>query len=230
MNQRVILVVEDEIAIRQLLKDFLEPQDYVLYEASDSQQAWQLLQARKIHLILLDWMLPDISGVEFLKAVRRDKNFQELPVIMLTARGEEQDRVRGLEAGADDYLVKPFSLRELQARVVAVLRRRSPQEIASPALPQGIAVDHAAHRVIANGVALKMGPTEFRLLTFLMDHPERVFSRTQLLDRVWGNNIVVEERTVDVHVRRLRKALEVQKLDYLIQTVRGTGYRFSQQN
>jgi two-component system phosphate regulon response regulator PhoB len=228
MNQRTVLVVEDESAVRQLLKDFLGQQEYKLYEALDSSQAWQALQVYKIHLVLLDWMLPDISGVEFLKALRRDKNFEALPVIMLTARGEEQDRVRGLEAGADDYLVKPFSLRELQARVSAVLRRSS-MDIAPPILPQGIEVDHAAHRVIANGVALKMGPTEFRLLTFLMDHPERVFSRTQLLDRVWGSNIVVEERTVDVHVRRLRKALEVQKLDYLIQTVRGTGYRFSQQ-
>ncbi len=229
MSVRAILLLEDEIAICQLLKDSLASAHYLLYEALDSQSAWQILQAHKIHLILLDWMLPDISGLEFLKALRRDKNFQALPVIMLTARGEEQDRVRGLEAGADDYLVKPFSPRELQARMAGVLRR-SPQDIPAPVLLEGIAVDHAAHRVIANGVALKMGPTEFRLLTFLMDHPERVFSRSQLLDRVWGSNIVVEERTVDVHVRRLRKALEVQKLDYLIQTVRGTGYRFSQQN
>lgn len=229
MTGRAILLVEDELAIQQLLKEVLAPPNYSLYAALDSQQAWQLLQAHKIHLILLDWMLPDISGMEFLKALRRDKNFQELPVIMLTARGDEQDRVRGLDAGADDYLSKPFSPRELQARISAVLRR-SPQDIPVPVLLEGIEVDHAAHRVIANGVALKMGPTEFRLLTFLMDHPERVFSRSQLLDRVWGNNIVVEERTVDVHVRRLRKALEVQKLDYLIQTVRGTGYRFSLQN
>jgi two-component system phosphate regulon response regulator PhoB len=178
-------------------------------------------------LIVLDWMLPGINGVEFARRLRSDKRTQMVPLIMLTARAEEQDKLAGLETGADDYITKPFSPRELNARVKAVLRRRSPQATDDVVEVSGLHLDPNSHRVIGNGEPLQLGPTEFRLLHFFMTHAERVYTRVQLLDQVWGDHVFVEERTVDVHIRRLRKALEPSGHDALIQTVRSSGYRFS---
>jgi two-component system phosphate regulon response regulator PhoB len=178
-------------------------------------------------LLLVDWMLPDMSGLELTRQLKRDKDTQEVPIIMLTARADESDKISGLEGGADDYITKPFSPRELLARIKAVLRRSSPGGIEETVEAEGLALDQAGHRVMAGDVSISLGPTEYRLLSFFMTHPERVYSRSQLLDRVWGGNVYVEERTVDVHIRRLRKALEDQGYDRFIQTVRGAGYRFS---
>jgi two-component system phosphate regulon response regulator PhoB len=229
MKQRTVLVVEDESAIREMIGFALRDAGYEVLEAADAASAWRLISDEPPFLILLDWLLPDVNGIELLRRVRREELTRGIPVIMLTAKGEEHDRVRGLEGGADDYLTKPFSVRELVARIHAVLRRTVPDASEDVIDVEGLYLDPASHRVTANGTTLRMGPTEFRLLHFLMTHPERVYSRSQLLDRVWGANVVVEERTVDVHVRRLRKALEAQGLDHLIQTVRGAGYRFSKQ-
>jgi two-component system phosphate regulon response regulator PhoB len=178
-------------------------------------------------LILLDWMLPDTTGVEFARRLRADQRTRNIPIIMLTARTEERDKVMGLEAGADDYITKPFSPRELMARIRAVLRRRMPEMSEETVSAGGLELSPTTHRVSAKGVALELGPTEFRILHFFMTHPERVYSRGQLLDQVWGDHVFVEERTVDVHIRRLRQALEPSALDNLVQTVRGSGYRFS---
>jgi two-component system phosphate regulon response regulator PhoB len=177
--------------------------------------------------MLVDWMLPDMSGLELTRSLKRSKDTEEIPVIMLTARAEEQDKVGGLEGGADDYITKPFSPRELLARIQAVLRRAAPAGAADVMEVQGLKLDDSSHRVSAGEREIALGPTEYRLLHFFMTHPERVFSRGQLLDRVWGGNTYVEERTVDVHIRRLRKALEPYTLEGLVQTVRGAGYRFS---
>jgi two-component system phosphate regulon response regulator PhoB len=178
-------------------------------------------------LVLLDWMLPGLSGVELARRLRADKRTKGIPIIMLTARTDEQEKITGLEAGADDYITKPFSPRELNARVKAVLRRRAPQMTDDVVQIGGLRLDPATHRVMAGGAEIPLGPTEFRLLHFFMTHSERVHSRTQLLDQVWGDHVFVEERTVDVHIRRLRKALEASRQDSLIQTVRGAGYRMS---
>jgi two-component system phosphate regulon response regulator PhoB len=178
-------------------------------------------------LILLDWMLPGISGIELAKRLRSDQRTRDIPIIMLTARTDERDKILGLEAGADDYITKPFSPRELMARVRAVLRRRAPQMSEESVKVEGLELSPATHRVNANGQNIDLGPTEFRLLHFFMTHVERVYSRSQLLDQVWGDHVFVEERTVDVHIRRLRQALEPSGLDSLVQTVRGSGYRFS---
>ncbi len=178
-------------------------------------------------LVVLDWMLPGMSGIEFARKLRADKRTQGVPLILLTARADERDKLQGLETGADDYLTKPFSPRELNARVKAVLRRRAPQVTDDAVEVSGLKIDPVSHRVSGNGATLTLGPTEFRLLHFLMTHAERVYSRTQLLDQVWGDHVFVEERTVDVHIRRLRKALEPTNHDRLIQTVRSAGYRFS---
>jgi two-component system phosphate regulon response regulator PhoB len=178
-------------------------------------------------LILVDWMLPGLSGIELAKRVKSDKRTKTVPIIMLTARAAEEDKLTGLETGADDYITKPFSPRELNARVKAVLRRRAPQMTDDLVEIDGLRLDPASHRITGNSQPIDLGPTEFRLLHFLMTHTERVHSRTQLLDQVWGDHVFVEERTVDVHIRRLRKALEASGHDRLIQTVRGSGYRFS---
>jgi two-component system phosphate regulon response regulator PhoB len=178
-------------------------------------------------LILLDWMLPGESGLDMARSLKDDTQTSQIPIIMLTARGEEDDRVRGLDVGADDYITKPFSPREMMARVKAVLRRTAPTLTEAPVEVEGLRVDPVSHRVFANGNGVELGPTEFRLLHFLMTHPERVFTRAQLLDNVWGANVYVEERTVDVHVRRLRRELTETGHDALVQTVRGAGYRFS---
>jgi two-component system phosphate regulon response regulator PhoB len=224
-----ILLVEDEPGIQELLKLNLSQAGHQVTAAEDAEGALQYLKSTLPDVILLDWMLPGMSGIDLCRRLRADKRYQPVPIIMLTARGEEQDRVSGLDSGADDYITKPFSPRELVSRIRAVLRRRAPQMTEEPVEAGGLRLDPVSHRVTGNGRALELGPTEFRLLHFFMTHRERVYSRSQLLDQVWGDDVFVEERTVDVHIRRLRLALEVSGHDSLIQTVRGAGYRFSLQ-
>lgn len=227
MNTKRILIVEDEQPIREMVMFALAGAGYEVQEAADARQAQAHIAERLPDLILLDWMLPGISGIEFARRLKREDLTRELPVIMLTARAEEEDKVQGLESGSDDYITKPFSPRELVARIRAVLRRGGPGAEDEVLRANGLSLDLASHRVSAGETPLEMGPTEYRLLEFFMSHPERVYSRGQLLDRVWGSNVYVEERTVDVHIRRLRKVLEPYSYDALIQTVRGSGYRFS---
>lgn len=224
-----LLVVEDERDIRDMLIFALEEAGFQVAEASTAERALSLLaEGYKPDLMLVDWMLPGASGVELARRVKQKTELQDTPLILLTARGEEDDRVRGLEAGADDYVVKPFSPRELIARVRAVLRRAGGVVAAEQAIEiGGIRLDMASHRVTVRGETVKLGPTEYKILLFFMEHPERVFSRTQMLDAVWGHQVVVEERTIDVHMRRLRKALEPFGVQDYVQTVRGSGYRFS---
>jgi len=222
-----ILIVEDEASIRDMVAFAIRKADMEPIHAEDAQAAQLAIADTVPDLILLDWMLPGMSGLEFARRLRREELTREIPVIMLTARGEEMDRVSGLEAGVDDYVVKPFSTRELIARVKAVLRRSHGDDQDGIIEIGGLRLDGPAHRVHAGEEPVRIGPTEYRLLYFFMTHPERVYSRSQLLDHVWGGNVYVEERTVDVHIRRLRKALEPWQLDGLVQTVRGAGYRFS---
>jgi len=224
-----ILVVEDEQPIRDLIAFGLRRAGCDVALAEHSQAALASIGDRRPDLVLVDWMLPDMSGIELVRVLRRDANTRDIPVMMLTARGEEADKVAGLESGADDYVTKPFSARELIARIQAVLRRSAPVGDSERVDVEGLSLDQAGHRVTAAGKAVALGPTEYRLLAFLMTHPDRVYSRSQLLDRVWGGNVYVEERTVDVHIRRLRKALEASGYDRFVQTVRGAGYRFSVQ-
>ncbi|MBI3777699.1 MAG: phosphate regulon transcriptional regulator PhoB [Gammaproteobacteria bacterium] len=225
-----ILVVDDESAIRQMVCLALSQSGYDCIEAADTAEAQAKILAEKPDLILLDWMLPGQSGIEYSRRLRREKLTQDIPIIMLTARTEEQDKVAGLDSGADDYITKPFSTRELLSRIKALLRRTAPHAAQTTVEIGGLKLDPVAHRISARGQALEMGPTEFRLLQFFMTHPERVHSRERLLDSVWGSNVYVEERTVDVHIRRLRKILTATGHERLIQTVRGTGYRFSTQD
>ncbi|SDD09287.1 phosphate regulon transcriptional regulator PhoB [Aquimonas voraii] len=225
--QKQILIVDDEPAIRDMVAFALRKAEYDPVHAGDAREAQAAIVSRIPDLILLDWMLPGMSGVEFARRLRKEGLTREVPIIMLTARGEENDRVSGLEAGVDDYVVKPFSARELLARIKAVMRRSRGDEEDGSVAVGGLRIDGAAHRVYAGETPIHIGPTEYRLLHFFMTHPERVYSRTQLLDHVWGGNVYVEERTVDVHIRRLRKTLEPHGLDGLVQTVRGAGYRFS---
>lgn len=222
-----ILVVEDEPGIQEVLKFNLGQHGHDVLVAPDAEEALNLLRGAMPDLILLDWMLPGMSGIELARWVRADQRLKDIPIIMLTARTEERDKVLGLDTGADDYITKPFSPRELLARIKAVLRRRAPQTTDDPVEIAGLRLDPASHRVYGNGTPIELGPTEFRLLHFLMTHPERVYSRSQLLDYVWGDHVFVEERTVDVHIRRLRSALEPTGHNRLIQTVRGSGYRLS---
>lgn len=227
MSAKYILIVEDEQAIREMVAFALTGVGYEIGEAADARQAQTMISERLPDLILLDWMLPGISGIDFARRLKKEELTRELPIIMLTARAEEEDKVQGLENGADDYVTKPFSPRELVARIRAVLRRGGPGAEDEILQANGLMLDLASHRVSTGDALLEMGPTEYRLLEFFMSHPERVYSRGQLLDRVWGSNVYVEERTVDVHIRRLRKALEPFGHEALIQTVRGAGYRFS---
>jgi len=222
-----ILIVEDERAIREMVGLALGQAGYRCLEAGNAHEAEAVLRAEPPDLVLLDWMLPGLSGVDFARRLRRQPATRDLPVIMLTARADEDDLIQGLEAGADDYITKPFSVRELLARIQALLRRRGGPDTGSVLEAGGLRLDPVAHRITLDGESLDLGPTEFRLLKFFMQHPERVFSREQVLDHVWGDNVFIEERTVDVHIRRLRKALAPAGYDTLIQTVRGTGYRFS---
>jgi two-component system, OmpR family, phosphate regulon response regulator PhoB len=224
----LILVVEDEPAIQSLIEVNLRRAGYDVLLAGDAEVAQKLINEVLPALVLLDWMLPGASGVELARRLRADPRTRDLPIIMVTARSEERDKVEGLEVGSDDYITKPFSPREMVARVRAVLRRHAPQASDDPVEVGALRLDPAAHRVVAGGEAVALGPTEFRLLHYLMTHPERVHSRTVLLDQVWGDHVFVEERTVDVHIRRLRAQLEASGCDRLIQTVRGAGYRFSQ--
>ena len=222
-----ILVVEDEPAIQELLTLNLQQAGYQPLRAMSVEQAQQLMREAVPDLIILDWMLPGMSGIEFARRLKGDSATKTIPIIMLTAKGSESDKVRGLEVGADDYVTKPFSPRELLARVKAVLRRRAPQMTDDPIEISGLRVDPLTHRVTGNGSAIDLGPTEFRLLHYFMTNPERVHSRSNVLDKVWGTGVYVEDRTVDVHIRCLRKALETSGHHDLIQTVRGSGYRFS---
>lgn len=223
-----ILVVDDEPAIREMVGFHLSRYGYTFREAADAAEAEQEIRVRRPDLILLDWMMPGKSGIDYAKELRRNHYTRDIAIILLTARGEEDDKIVGLEAGADDYITKPFSAKELIARMRALLRRLSPEKVESIAEISGLRLDPNTHEVSGNGDRIALGPTEFRLLHFLMTHPERVYSRQDILDFVWGTNVLVEDRTVDVHIRRLRKALETTGHDRLIHTIRGSGYRLSE--
>jgi two-component system phosphate regulon response regulator PhoB len=224
-----ILIVDDEPAIRQMLAFALAGEGYRCAEAGSADEAGSAIAADLPELILLDWMLPGVSGLDLARRLRRDPKTQDIPIIMLTARGEETDKVRGLDNGADDYVTKPFSTKELLARIKAVLRRSQLQTTANTIEIGGLKLDTETHRVTARGVPLDLSPTEFRLLQFFITNAERVFTRSRLLDQVWGDQVYIEERTVDVHIRRLRKVLSEHGYDTFIQTVRSVGYRFSAQ-
>ena len=222
-----ILIVEDEGAIRDMLGYALMKAGFLCEEAADTEAARSTLKTGQPDLILLDWMLPGMSGIDYARRLKSAPETRDIPIIMLTAKGEEADKVRGLETGADDYITKPFSTRELVARVRAVLRRYVKAETGALIEINGLRLDPETYRVTANGQDIEISPTEFKLLRFFIGHPERVYSRSRLLDQVWGENVYVEERTVDVHIRRLRKTLEPFGFQRYIQTVRSVGYRFS---
>ena len=222
-----ILVVEDETAIQELIALNLSQAGHEAMLVGDAQEALERVRDSLPDLVLVDWMLPGMSGVDLVRRLRANERTRSVPIIMLTARVEEADKLLGLESGADDYITKPFSIRELNARIKAVLRRRAPQMTEDLAQFKGLTLDPGTHRVSAQGTEVDLGPTEFKLLHFFMTHPERVYSRTQILDHVWGDHVFIEERTVDVHIRRLRAALEPSGTDQLLQTVRGSGYRLT---
>ncbi len=222
-----IFIVEDEAAIREMLGYTLMKEGYEFVEAGNVQQANALLSEQRPDLILLDWMLPGMSGVDYARRVRSNPATKDIPIIMLTARGEEADKVRALDTGADDYVTKPFSSKELLARIRALMRRTADDKTAGSVSVEGLVLDAETFRVTADEETINISPTEFRLLHFFITHPERVYSRAQLLDQVWGRHVFVEERTVDVHIRRLRKTLAPYQYDRFIQTVRSVGYRFS---
>lgn len=226
MGARRILVVEDEAPIRQMIAFNLSRAGFEVDEAEDCSTARMRIADARPDLVLVDWMLPDASGLELTRTLRREEANREMPIIMLTARAEERDKVLGLDGGADDYLTKPFSPRELLSRINAVLRRAAPPTD-EPLVAGALRMDPVSHRVSVGEREIALGPTEYRLLKFLMENADRVYSRAQLLDYVWGQNVYVEERTIDVHIRRLRKALEEFGVDHFVQTVRGAGYRFS---
>lgn len=224
---RQILVVEDEAPIREMITFVLEQNGFNAIEAEDIDQAMEKLSDPYPDLVLLDWMLPGGTGVKLAKSLKQNEYTRNIPIIMLTARADEEDKIKGFDAGVDDYVTKPFSPKELIARIKAVIRRVTPTALEEAIEFHGMKLDPVAHRVSINGENLDLGPTEFRLLHFFMTHPERVYSREQLLDNVWGTNVYVEDRTVDVHIRRLRKAISGDGHEDFIQTVRGSGYRFS---
>lgn len=227
MNDKSVLIVDDEQAIRDMLRVALEMAEFNVLEAADAQSAHSLVIDLKPDLILLDWMMPGTSGLELARRLRKDEVTKNVPIIMLTAKGEEDNKVQGLDTGADDFVTKPFAPRELISRIKAVIRRTSGQQEKEVMSAGKIVLDPNSHRVTISDIEISMGPTEYRLLQFFMSHQERVYTRSQLLDHVWGGNVYVEERTVDVHIRRLRKALSLEEQDRFIQTVRGAGYRFS---
>lgn len=227
MSRHRILIVDDEPAIREMVAVALEMADFDVLEADNAQRAHEIIVDERPELILMDWMLPTVSGIELARRLKRDESTSEIPIIMLTAKGEEDNKIQGLDVGADDYITKPFSTRELISRIKAVLRRTSAGAAEKAIEVEGLCLDPVSHRITANDEPVDMGPTEYRLLEFFMSHQERAYSRTQLLDQVWGANVYVEDRTIDVHIRRLRKALSPYDFDRFIQTVRGTGYRFS---
>ena len=227
MSNFKVLVVEDEDAIREMLLMVLEQADFEVHTVADAKQAQTVLDEILPDLILLDWMLPGISGVEWARRLKKDESLRDIPIILVTARGEEEDKVRGLEIGADDYVTKPFSPKELTARIRAVLRRSGKSNDQAQLTLGDLMLDTDQHRLTIGDKQLEVSPTEFRLIRFFMTHPDKVYSRTQLLDQVWGRSVYIEERTVDVHIRRLRKILAEYGREDLVQTVRGFGYRFS---
>lgn len=226
MKKHHILIVEDEKSIRDMVYFALDSEGYEIDEAVDGKQATEKLAQKNPSLILMDWMLPDTSGLELVRRIRRDEYTRDIPVIMLTAKTEERDKVEGLDSGADDYITKPFSVKELSARIRAVLRRFESGDSDNKLSYGKLELDLDAHQVLVEGVQVEVGPTEFRLLEFFMTHPDKVYSRAQLLDYVWGRSKFVEERTVDVHILRLRKLLKPYNCHTMVQTVRGYGYRF----
>lgn len=226
MPEKKILIVDDEAAIREMIRVAMEMAGYQCLEAENAQQAHELVVDQKPDLILLDWMLPSISGIELARRLKRDDLTRNIPIIMLTAKADEDNKIQGLEVGADDYIVKPFSIRELIARLKAVLRRSGQDDSEASLEAGGIVLDPLSQRLTVGGHPTDIGPTEFRLLRFFLTHQDRAYTRSQLLDQVWGGNVYLEERTVDVHIRRLRKTLG-EPHEKLVQTVRGTGYRFS---
>lgn len=228
MKDDYILIVDDELPIREMIHTSLDMAGFQCLQAEDAKQAHQMIVDQRPTLILLDWMMPGgVSGVDLCRRLKRDESLSEIPVIMLTARGEEDHKVQGLDAGADDYMTKPFSTRELVSRIKAVLRRANALSGEKTIDANGLILDPVSQRVNFGNNILEMGPTEYRLLAFFMTHPERAYTRAQLLDQVWGGNVYIEDRTIDVHIRRLRKVLEPYGVDRFVQTVRGTGYRFS---
>ena len=229
MPKHTILLVDDEMAIRTMLCVALEAAGYNVLQAENAQQAHAVIIDRSPDLVLLDWMMPGTTGLELLRRLKRDELTEKIPVIMLTAKAEEDSKISGLDAGADDYIAKPFSPRELISRVKAVLRRIGRDELKAPICVGEMVFDHVGHRVTIGNTSIDLGPTEYRLLQFFLTHQERVYSRDQILDYVWGGNVYLDERTVDVHIRRLRKAISIAGHENYVQTVRGAGYRFSTQ-
>ncbi len=229
MPKHTILLVDDEAPIRDMLAIALEAADYNVLQAENAQQAHACIIDRHPHLVLLDWMMPGTTGLELLRRLKRDELTEKIPVIMLTAKAEEDSKISGLDAGADDYIAKPFSPRELISRVKAVLRRIGREELKDIITVDQLSFDPLSHRVSIADKDINLGPTEYRMLQFFLTHQERVYSRDQILDYVWGGNAYLDERTVDVHIRRLRKAISVAGHDNYVQTVRGAGYRFSTQ-
>ena len=229
MPKHTILLVDDEMAIRTMLCVALEAAGYNVLQAENAQQAHAIIIDRSPDLVLLDWMMPGTTGLELLRRLKRDELTEKIPVIMLTAKAEEDSKISGLDAGADDYIAKPFSPRELISRVKAVLRRIGRDELKAPICVGEMVFDPVGHRVTIGNTSIDLGPTEYRLLQFFLTHQERVYSRDQILDYVWGGNVYLDERTVDVHIRRLRKAISIAGHENYVQTVRGAGYRFSTQ-
>ena len=229
MPKHTILLVDDEMAIRTMLCVALEAAGYNVLQAENAQQAHAIIIDRSPDLVLLDWMMPGTTGLELLRRLKRDELTEKTPVIMLTAKAEEDSKISGLDAGADDYIAKPFSPRELISRVKAVLRRIGRDELKAPICVGEMVFDPVGHRVTIGNTSIDLGPTEYRLLQFFLTHQERVYSRDQILDYVWGGNVYLDERTVDVHIRRLRKAISIAGHENYVQTVRGAGYRFSTQ-
>lgn len=227
MSNFTVLLVEDEDAIREMLVVILKQAGFQVFAVASAEQGQIALADNLPDLILLDWMLPAISGVEWARRLKKDQTYKALPIILLTARGEEEDKVSGLDCGADDYITKPFSPKELIARIKAVLRRSGKATDSALIVAGDLVLDTEQHRLSIADKQLEVSPTEFRLMQFFMTHPDKVYSRTQLLDQIWGRSVYIEERTVDVHIRRLRKILTEHQRENLVQTVRGFGYRFS---
>ena len=223
-----ILIVEDEPAVLEMISFVLEQAGFETQRAANSEEARRQLSSNPPDMILMDWMLPGMSGIELTRILKSDPVTRDIPIILLTARGEEDDKVRGLGSGAEDYVLKPFSPRELIARIKVILRRITPHVFEEVVEADGLQLDPSSRRAQVNGKEVDLGPTEFRLLHFFLTHRDKVYSRSKLLDKVWGTNVFIEERTVDVHIRRLRKALEPHNADGMVQTVRGAGYRFSE--
>lgn len=222
-----IFIIEDETSIIQLVQHNLEKEGFVVSSSTNGNDGLKELKKFEPNLLLLDWMLPDLSGIDVCKSLRRDKNYKNLPIIMLTAKGEEEDKVKGLESGVDDYITKPFGFNELMARVKALLRRSDPKTVSDDLIFEDLKLDRTEKRVFRDNNEIHLGPTEFRLLEFFLLNPKRVFSRDQILESVWPNNINVESRTIDVHIRRLRQSINLSGKKELVRTVRSAGYSLS---